>query len=416
MAEITENPFQNNFGIENTMEMGLGSAELLGDLLESDSATGNPDDLEEIEKATEKEKAPEKKQRSVIPTPGKEKEENEEEKLPSGEDLVSSLLNSKDDDDEEESDDSTPGTKTPEETKEESEQAPSQFTALARDLKQLGVFTSEEGEDDPEITTPEEFLDRFNAEKQKGAISMVNNFIGQFGEDYQNAFEAIFVKGVDPKAYFGTYNKIVKFAELDLSIEANQVEVMNQALTDQGFEPEDITTEIERLKSYGDLEQLAMKHHKVLVKKEALKLQDLEKQAEQELQQKAAVRAQYVQNVQTILQDKIKTKEFDGIPINPKLANELHDFLLIEKYKTSNGELLTDFDKAVLELKRPENHAMKVKVALLLKLLEKDPTLSTIQQSGVTKKSDKLFGELARQTEKSKPPVNRERPNSWFKQ
>jgi hypothetical protein len=36
---------------------------------------------------------------------------------------------------------------------------------------------------------------KIQSEKKKGAIEMVNNFIGQFGEDYQEAFDAIFVKG-----------------------------------------------------------------------------------------------------------------------------------------------------------------------------------------------------------------------------
>jgi hypothetical protein len=220
------------------------------------------------------------------------------------------------------------------------------------------------------------------------------------------------VNGVDPKEYFGTYNKIVNFAELDLSVEDNQVAVMRQALTDQGFEPEDVTTEVDRLKNYGDLESVAAKHHKVLVKREAVKLQELEQQAGQELQQRNAIKNQYVQNVNTILQEKLKTKEFDGIPINQKLVSELQDFLLVDKYKTNNGETLTDFDRAILEMKRPENHAQKIKVALLLKLLEKDPTLSTIQQSGVTKKSDKLFTEFARQTTKEKPIQGK--ANSWF--
>ena len=55
-----------------------------------------------------------------------------------------------------------------------------------------------------------------------------------------------------------------------------------------------------------------------------------------------------------------------------------------------------------MELKRPENHEQKVKVALLLKILEKDPTLSTIQKTGVTKKSNQLFTEVARQVQKDK--------------
>jgi hypothetical protein len=209
----------------------------------------------------------------------------------------------------------------------------------------------------------------------------------------------------------------VSFAEMDLSQENNQVAVIKQALADQGFEPEDVNTEVERLKNYGDLESVATKHHKVLVKKEAQKLAQMEQKAEQELQQKQAVKSQYINNVQQVLQEKLKSKEFDGIPINPKLASELQDFLLVDKYKTASGETLTDFDRTILELKRPENHATKVKVALLLKILEKDPTLSTIQRTGVTKKSNELFGEVARQVTRAKSaPTAAQQPkqNSWF--
>jgi hypothetical protein len=279
------------------------------------------------------------------------------------------------------------------------------------------VFTKEDDEDEAPITTPEEFLERFNAEKKKGASEIVENFIGQFGEDYQNAFEAIFVKGVNPKDYFGAYNQVVNFAEMDLSQESSQISVMKQALADQGFDPEDIDTEIERLQNYGDLESVANKHHKVLVKKEAAKLQQMEAKAQQELQQKQAIKNQYIYNVQSILEDKVKSKEFDGIPINPKLATELQDFLLVDKWKTPSGETLTDFDRAILDMKKPENHAMKVKLGLLMKMLEKDPTLSTIQRTGVTKKSNELFGEVARQVTRTKNSTasgSGTKPNSWF--
>ena len=134
-------------------------------------------------------------------------------------------------------------------------------------------------------------------------------------------------------------------------------------------------------------------------------------------QQKQAIKAQYINNVQGVLQEKLKTKEFDGIPINPKLATELQDFLLVDKYKTPSGETLTDFDRTILDLKRPENHATKVKVALLLKILEKDPTLSTIQKSGISKKSNQLFSEVARQVTKSgakSSSTGSQKSNSWF--
>jgi hypothetical protein len=412
MAENLDNNF-GNFSIENTMDMGMGSAELLNDLIAPETSTGNPDDVKEI-KDEPKQEAP------------KETPKKEEPKEDSSKSIQDFLLGGEDDDDKDEEEDDEPAIPAKKAApKEESpasdddeETEVSKFAALANDLFKLGVFSKDDEDDDLDISTPEEFLERFEAEKRKGAIETVNNFIGQFGEDYQRAFDAIFVKGVDPKEYFGTYDSVANFAEMDLSDETNQVRIIKQALVDQGFEADDVNSEVERLKNYGDLESVATKHHKVLVKKEAAKLQQMEQKAQLELQQKQAIKQQYFSNVQTVLQEKVKAKEFDGIPINPKLANELQDFLLVDKYKTNSGETLTDFDRTILELKRPENHAMKVKVGLLLKILEKDPSLSTIQKSGVSKKSNELFSEVARQVSKggksSSGGSSAQKANSWF--
>jgi hypothetical protein len=407
-----------NFSIENTMEMGAGNAELLNDLLAPETSTSSPDEIKDIKddpspaQSSKKESSEEKK-----PAPEKEEDRSLEKFL---------LSDTEEEEEEEEEEVKKPAkSKAPEASSEEEtseqedsdEQEISQFGALAKDLLKLGVFSSDEDEDEEEIQTPEQFLERFQKEKQKGAIEVVNNFLGQFGDDYKKAFDAIFVKGVDPKEYFGTYNSIVNFSEMDLSDESNQVRVIKQALTDQGFDPEDVETEVERLKNYGDLETVATKHHKVLVKKEAAKLQDLEQKSQRELQQRQAIKEEYINNVQGILQEKLKTKEFDGIPINPKLANELQDFLLVDRYRTASGETITEFDRSILELKRPENHEKKVKVGLLLKILEKDPTLSTIQKTGISKKSNQLFGEVARQVTKAKGSTSSSsssKSNSWF--
>ena len=413
MADNLDTPSFGNFGIEETLGMGVGNTELLSDLFSPETSTEDPDKLEAIVKTAEEPQAPKKPEVSK----GKEVVQKLDGEETTPQDVLKNFLGD-DDDEEEEEDDVAPTAKAQakaEESDEDDDVAESPFVSLSKDLFKLGVFTKDDEEDDLVIETPEQFLEKFNSEKKKGAIEIVDNFIGQFGEDYQKAFDAIFVKGVDPKDYFGVYNNVVSFAELDLSNEDNQVKVIKQALADQGFDSDDIATEVERLRNYGDLETVASKHHKVLVKKEAAKLQQMEQLAEQQLQQKAMIRNQYIQNVQSVLQDKLKTKEFDGIPLNPKLASELQDFLLVDKYKTPSGETLTDFDRTILELKRPENHALKVKVGLLLKILEKDPTLSTIQRTGVTKKSTQLFEEVARQT--SKKPSSGGNPgkaNSWF--
>jgi hypothetical protein len=414
----------SNFSIQDTMEMGMGNQELLQGLFEPETASSNPEDVTAIIKDADSPAAPATpatpKGKDIVPpksVDGKTDEEKQE-----GQSLIADFFSDGDDDDD---DTPAPVSKpakaasddTTDEDNSDDEPQGTQFTALANDLYKLGVFTSEDDDEQGPVTTAEEFLERFNDEKKKGASEIVQNFIGQFGEDYQEAFDAIFVKGVNPKDYFTTYNNVVGFAEMDLSDENNQERIMKQALTNQGFEPDDVETEIERLKNYGDLESVATKHHKVLVKKEAAKLQDLEAKSESELRQKAQIRNQYIDNVQTILQDKVKAKEFDGIPINPKLATELQDFLLVDKWKTPTGETLTDFDRAILDLKRPENHAQKVKVGLILKMLEKDPTLSTIQRTGVTKKSNELFGEVARQVSKAKtagPTTGGANSKSWF--
>lgn len=418
---------ESNFGIQDTMDMGAGDAQLLNDLMAPETAQADPEAVEPIVKEAE-DKAPEATdpKGKELTKPASPDGKTEEEKK-SGESIINDFLSNDPDAEEEVTEEEAvepvaeqePDVLDKVEEEVEETEGSANFEALAKDLFNLGVFNKEEDEE-VSIQTPEDFLARFESEKKKGAQELVQQFIGQFGEDYQQAFESIFVKGVDPKEYFGTYNNIVNFTEMDLSKETNQKQVMKQALTDQGFEKEDIDKEIERLQNYGDLEAVSTRHHKVLVKKEAKKLQQLEAQSQQEQQQKQAIKQQFVDNVQTILTDKVKEKEFDGIPLNSNLANELQDFLLVDKWKTPTGETLTDFDRSILDLKRPENHELKVKVGLLLKMLEKDPTLSTIQRAGVTKKSNQLFGEVARQVTKSKTVAskkttsNNKKPNSWF--
>ena len=378
-----DSPSFTNFGIEEPL---VGSLDLLQGLYEDETQSADPKGITPIVEEPTPPSAPVKPDVKK----GKELSTDAPPEEHTGEEVLKNFLS----DDEEAPIEPPLATDAPPATT--AEETFSQFEALGKDLLKLGVFTLGEGEEDITVKTPEEFLERFNTEKQKGALDMINNFIGKFGDDYQKAFDAIYVKGVSPKDYFGVYNTIVKFAELDLTKEENQEIVMRQSLTEQGWEDDAINAEVERLKSYADLEAVSARHHKALVKKEAKKLEDLERQAQIEQEQKEAIRDQYIQNVKTILNEKVKTKDFDGIPINPKLASELQDFLLVDKWQTSKGERLTDFDRSILDLKLPENHAKKVKVALLLKVLEKDPTLSTIKKTGVTQATNDIFGHLAK--------------------
>ena len=203
MANDLETPNIGNFSIQDTMEMGMGSTELLNDLLGPDTASASPDDIKDI---TAEE----------TPTPKATKasakvEEEEEKKEDNSRSITDFLLGG---DEEEEEEEAAPIAKAKEapaaeaSDEEEDDDAINPFAAFSRDLFKLGGFTKDEDEDDVQINTAEEFLERFESEKKKGANEIVENFIGRFGEDYQNAFTAIFVNGVDPKDYIKTNRNI----------------------------------------------------------------------------------------------------------------------------------------------------------------------------------------------------------------
>jgi hypothetical protein len=443
MADNTDTSTLGDFSIQDTINAGAGSQELLNDLFSDDGAGADPNDITPITKTDDDDVT-----KKVIPNATDDADtdanKGDKDKKPTPKpdtsiaDFLSSATDDDDDDDDGAGDDDATGAAAgiKAKAKADADAAAADtdgdgdgtdgdgdgdgdgtpFQTLSKELTELGVF-SELQEGEVEITTGEQFLEKFQAEKQNGASQIVDNFIGQFGEDYQNAFDAIYVKGADPREYFTAMNKVKDFAGMDLTEESNQKAVLKQALTDQGFEGEDIDLEIERLNNYGDLETVAGRHHKVLIKKEAANLKNIEEKAKVELQQKLAIKNEYTTNVRNVLNEKLKTKGFDGIPLNPALANELHDFLLVDKYKTPTGETLTDFDRTILELKRPENHSKKVKLGLLLKLLEKDPTLSTIQKAGITKKTNTMFKEVVRHVPKSKTANSKQKaaPTSWFK-
>lgn len=431
----------DNFGIEKTMDVDFntaGNQDLLNDLMAPETAAASPDDVKSIDDGDDNKNLSDEEKAELAKKV--KANENVDDDTASNPDALTDFLTS-DDDDEDKStddDDEEDKNKAPENTSDDDdddddknkapeagddkdadggEESNIAFDALAEELFSLGVFNKIENEEDIKIENPEDFLERFKLEQQRGANMMIDNFISQFGEDYQNAFQAIYINGVTPQDYFTQQAKVESFKNLDMTKENNQEAVVKRALQDQGYENEDIESEVERIKNYGDLEDVSKKHHKVLVKHEEQLLKTKAEEAKQAQAIKQAQKEEYVTNVRATLTEKLKTKEFDGIPLNVKTANELQDFLLVDKWKTESGETLTDFDKTILELKRPENHATKVKVALLLKLIASDPTLSTIQKSAVSKQSSELFRTVAKQkTTAKRAESNKRQPApSWFR-
>ena len=195
-------------------------------------------------------------------------------------------------------------------------------------------------------------------------------------------FEAVFINGVHPKEYLQTYSSIQDFQNADLTDVDVQKQVVIEGLRLQGFEDEDIKSELKEMEEYGTLEDKAKKYHKVVVKKQEEKLKEIQETEKRKVQEEARKDASYRESLNKILSKKLETKEFDNIPVTEDFAKETFDYLYTKKWKTPAGKLITDFEKEMLELDSPENYERKVKIGLLLNLLKKDPTIVTGKQIG----------------------------------
>lgn len=358
-------------------------------------------DAERLKQQQQEEEGGEGKTKKLPP---KEKKEDTDELGKKA--LESALYGGEDDDDEDD----------PSKTLRKTEQHPGKkgdedgdetYATLGKDLMRLGVFTKsseDESEENLDIKTPEQFLERFNLEKKKGAIGILDNFLNQFGEDYRKMFDAVFVNGVKPQDYLQAFTKIESFSNLDLADENNQERVMRAYYKELKWDDERINNKIQKLKDYGDLEDEAKSYHEVLLNKEKETAAQIEQKKIDEQKQEKERDLATAKSFQRILSEKLKTQEIDGVPLTQKDAEEVLAYLTNKPYKLASGEKLTEFDKDLLELNRPENHELKIKLGLLLR---KKLDLTSVKKTTISKKSDALFT-LSTKNAKQKDSKERE--------
>jgi len=289
-----------------------------------------------------------------------------------------------------------------------------QFEVLSKELYTLGVFNpefDEEGNEIPVIAkSGQEFKDLFESQIQTGMYAMLENHLSRFGEDRLQLFDAIFTKGVDPKQYLPTYNQVQDLKSLSLDDESAQELVVREFYKRAGLSDEKVNAKIQRLKDTAELQGDAEEFHPQLVAQDEAKLKKQEEDREQEIKMEEQRDAAYKASIVKILSEKIKAKDFDGISVNDKVARETFDFLYNKKWKGADGKKFTDFDKFVLELNKPENHALKVKVGLLAK---QNFDLSKVQKKAVSEESSELFKELASKKKKAKAVAATSGGSAW---
>jgi hypothetical protein len=379
---------ENSFGIQDTQV--LASKDLQNFLL------GDPDDVKNIAEEEEKQKQQQQQQtqqqqqqtqtqKQTEEGKGKDKTTTKQEDKPSGTDTLENILFGK----EKEEGGAAPDKTTT--STENTEDEDSTYATLGKDLMRLGVFsknTEEESEENLDIKTPEQFLERFNLEKKKGAINILDNFLSQFGEDYRKMFDAVFVNGVKPQEYIQSFAKIEAISNIDLTQEGNQERVVRAYYKNLKWDDNKIETKIQKLKDYGDLEDESKAYHEVLLNKEKEQAAALELTKQEEARKQKEKETTTQKSYERILAQKLKDQEIDGIPLTEKDSKEVLSYLTDKKYKLQSGELLSEFDKDLLELNRPENHELKIKLGLLLR---KKLDLTSVKKTTISKKSDALF-------------------------
>lgn len=372
--------------------------------IENSAIYGNMQDAESFLSTTET-VLPKTEVKKIEETP-KEKDVPKKEvpKQNNTQELVENFLGEEENDEEEGKEDKKKTIKDV--IKEENNSELGEFESFSSELYKLGILTPPESGDPVLAKTGEDLRDLLNEEKRNGATAWLEGFLGRFGEDRNELFEAIFVNGVDPREYLPTFNEILNFEGLDLENESNQEKVVRTFYKQSGWTDAKIDAKVEKLKSYADLEEEAKTIHPMLLEQKKVELADKSEAKAEEQKRVVAADAIYKESITKILSDKLKDKNIDGIPLTDKDAKKAFDFLYLKKWKTASGELLTDFDAFILDSKKPENHAIRIKIALLA---ENKFDLSKIEKKVISKESNEVFSSLVHKKEKKNTPV----ANRW---
>lgn len=393
MAETTLDIPIFDLGIENSEVMGnLKDAEAF--LSETVNPDANPDDLQEIDEEEELKKKAAEKAKATKKEPPKEEKKEEV----SGEKLIEDFFTPEKEEEKEKEEE--------EEEKEVPEEKVNQFESFSQELYKLNVLTPDEDEEPVFAKTGEDLLALLNKEKQKGGVQWLENFLAQHGDDRRELFDAIFIKGADPKEYLPVYNEAQALENLDLTQEKNQEKVVREFYRRANVPEEKIDTKIQRLKDIAELQSEAEDFHPQLLEQDKQKAADIAAEAEELNKNKQAIEAIYKESLVKLMQEKGKGKDLDGLPISQKVIQEAYDFLVPKKWKLADGTLITDFDKFILETKKPENIEKRLKIALLEKA---GWDFSKIQKKAVSEKTGELFESLVQKqkiVKQTKKPEN----------
>ena len=221
-----------------------------------------------------------------------------------------------------------------EETEEEEEKTEDGFyTGLAKDLKDIGVFTDIDIPDDEEITE-DKFVELQQQEIEKRVENSLNNFVSDLDDDAK-AFIQFKKQGGSTKQFFDILKTQPAPDELDIENEESVSKFMiDYYITNDEMDIEDAKERVEWLKEKEKLVDYAQKYHqKVISKKKEQEQQLIKQQEEAKKLQKEQVEV-YKQDLNKFITD---TKEFKGIVLDDTKKKEIYNAITKPTVKTEIG-------------------------------------------------------------------------------
>lgn len=258
------------------------------------------------------------------------------------------------------------------------------FKTVAEGLIKLGKF---DGIEPPEKWDQDSFLDFFDKSREAGIETGIDERISdKWGDEGKKIFEEIFVKGVDPREYFEKYNEILDLDSIDLEKESNQKMVVSKYLEALGQDEEEILDQIEVLEEKGKLAERAEKYKEKLVEDNKRELSRIAAEKEAAIIENKKAQQARMSAIKDVVNKAITAKEINGIPLSVTDSKDLLPFATDLNWKLANGTLITDADKALLEIKRDP-----IKWVALCKLLKEDLNVAPIKNKGADERADDVF-------------------------
>lgn len=220
----------------------------------------------------------------------------------------------------------------------------------------------------------------------------------KFEEDIKNLPEIvkntlkIAIKGGDVDEYLAkvyTQKSTGLTKNMNLNDELNQEKIVMQKLVDEGYDEDYIQSQIDFLKDSDKLQITAEKHYTQWKKAEDLREKEYLRRAEENERVKRDSQIDYRKS---ITQHLSSMEDIKGFKITKKETTELPDYVAVPNIKTSNGQVITGFQKDLFEAMKDKD-----KVVLMAKLLRSDFDFSSFEKNIKSEQTKNLKENIQRQ-------------------